>query len=445
MELSLLFSVLIAVALFLFLILKLRIQAFLALLIASMAIGLMAGMPYAEILNTIQSGMAGTLGATVVGLGALLGAILEISGGAQAVADGLIKLFGEKKANTAMVLTGFIIAIPVFFDVAFIILIPMLYSLQKRTGKSLLYFGIPLLAGLATTHAFIPPTPGPVAVADILHAELGWVMLFGILVGLPTAYIAGPVFGNYISKKINVAAPDYFETDGKSSETQSVSLGLIVSIVAVPIVLIIGANLVTSGIIPGNFLGEKGTEFVKFIGHPFTSLILVNILAWYVLGIRRGHTKEELLKVSTKSLGPAGMIILLTGAGGVFKQMLVNTKAGEMIANGLVDLGFPTLIFAFITAVIVRVLQGSATVAMITAAGLVSPLVTSLDAPNKALLVIVIAAGASILSHVNDSGFWLVNRYFGISEKDTLRSWTVCTTLIAICGLFFSGLISFFI
>jgi Gnt-I system low-affinity gluconate transporter len=388
-----------------------------------------------EIITTMQEGMGNTLGfvAMVVGLGAMFGAILEHSGGAEALANFLVHKFGEKNASWALVIAGFFIAIPVFFDVAFIILVPIIYSLQRKTKKSLLLYGIPLLAGLAITHAFIPPTPGPVAVADILNADLGWVILFGFIVGIPTAIISGPIFGKYIGNRIFVEAPTLVINQLKKDEFPPVSV--IFSIIGIPIFLIVSNTVLNSTLFNEGFIPFELKSWLKMIGHPFAALIIANVVAWYVLGIRRNFTKENLLKITTKSMEPAGIIILLTGAGGVFKQVLVNTGTGEMLANYFADEGVSILLFAFLAAVIVRVLQGSSTVAMITAAGITAPLLASdISEIDKALLVIAIASGASILSHVNDSGFWLVSKYLGINETQTFKSWTLMTTILSITG-----------
>ena len=432
---TLISAVIIGIIVLIFLILKLRVQAFIALLIASIVVGVISGMNPSEIISTMQEGMGNTLGfvAMVVGLGAMFGAILEHSGGAEALANFLVNKFGEKNASWALVIAGFFIAIPVFFDVAFIILVPIIYSLQRKTKKSLLLYGIPLLAGLAITHAFIPPTPGPVAVADILNADLGWVILFGFVVGIPTAIISGPIFGKYIAKKIFVEAPQLNIDKLKSEEFPPV--GVIFSIIGIPILLIVSNTVLNSTLFNEGFIPFEVKSWLKMIGHPFTALIIANLVAWYVLGIRRNFTKENLLKITTKSMEPAGIIILLTGAGGVFKQVLVNTGTGEMLANYFANEGVSILLFAFLAAVIVRVLQGSSTVAMITAAGITAPLLAvDISEIDKALLVIAIASGASILSHVNDSGFWLVSKYLGINETQTFKSWTLMTTILSLTG-----------
>ncbi len=433
-EYSVLLAVVGGVMLLLFLIIKMRLPAFLSLLIASIAVGLMAGLSGSSIIETIQQGMSSTLGfvATVVGLGALFGGILQLSGGAQTIAQQLLTLFGEKRSGYALGLTGFLVAIPVFFDVAFIILIPVIYAIQKRTSKSLLHYAIPLLSGLAITHSFIPPTPGPIAVADIIGAELGWVMLIGLAAGIPTLVVSGILFGNYIGNRIHVTSPQLEEDVHTQHPIPNFSI--VLGIIIVPIILIMLATLTKSEIIA--ISTPVILDVIALIGHPFVALIIANLLAWYLLGKRQGYTSAELLDISTQSFKPAGIIILLTGAGGVFKQMLVTTKAGEIMANGLSELGMSVIIFAFIAAALVRIMQGSATVAMITAAGLASPLLTdgSHTPIQLAALVIAIASGASIFSHVNDSGFWLVKEYLGLTEKQTLKSWSVMTTILAFIG-----------
>ncbi|WP_299888753.1 gluconate:H+ symporter [uncultured Lacinutrix sp.] len=443
---NLIFAVILGIIVLLVLILKFKIQAFIALLIASILVGIISGMNPVDIIKTMQDGMGNTLGfvAVVVGLGAMFGAILEYSGGAEALARYLLSKFGEKNASWALMLTGFFIAIPVFFDVAFIILVPLIYSLQRKTKKSLLLYGIPLLAGLAITHSFIPPTPGPVAVADILKADLGWVILFGFIAGVPAAIISGPLFAKYIGNKIHVKAPDLLK---ESSEVSSYpSVGLIIGIIGIPIVLIVLNTVLNSSLFSESLVSEDIKKWLQMIGHPFSALIIANLIAMYLLGIRRGVSGQSLLNITTKSMEPAGIIILLTGAGGVFKQMLVNTGVGEMMANYFTDVGVSVFVFAFVVAVLVRVLQGSATVAMITAAGICAPLLSvNVSEVDKALLVIVIASGASILSHVNDSGFWLVSKYLGLTEKQTFKSWTVMTTLLALVGFVTVNVISIFV
>ena len=448
MDLHILFVVLGGIGILLFLILKLKIQAFLALLIVCILVGIFAGLPATDIISTMQEGMGSTLGfvATVVGLGALFGGILEQSGGAYNLAKYLLAKTGEKRSPWAMMITGFIVAIPVFFDVAFIILVPITYALSKKTGKSLLLYALPLLAGLTVTHAFIPPTPGPIAVADILGADLGWVILFGILTGIPVAIISGPVFARFISRKIDIKPLQISNSDDFDKQKLP-SPALICSIIFVPIVLIVANTVMNSPLVPENSIPTKVLYAIDLLGHPFTALIIANLLAWYFIGIRRGMGKQFLNKTALKSFEAAGIIILLTGAGGAFKQILIRTGAGEMIAESLSGSFINPLLFGFLVALIVRLLQGSATVAMITAAGITAPVIASstLSSAEISLIVIAIAAGASGFSHVNDSGFWLVGKYLGMTEKQTFRTWTVMTGMIAILGLLVSSIIYYLI
>ncbi|MDZ5711337.1 gluconate:H+ symporter [Jeotgalibacillus haloalkalitolerans] len=427
-----------AISLLLFLVMKSKLQAFVALLISSLFIGIASGMELQEIIISIEEGMGGTLGfiAVVVGLGAMFGELLRVSGGAERLAHTLVNKFGEGKVQWALGLTGFIVAIPIFLDVALVILVPIIYSLAQKTKKSLLYFGMPLLAGLAVTHSFVPPTPGPIAVASVLNADLGWVILFGVLAGIPAMVLAGPVFGRYIGRKIHVKVPEYIvenEFNNKEYEEKELPSFLLVAVlILIPLFLII-LNTVLGAVLPE---GNGVRELFTFIGHPFVALTISTLLTFYFLGTKRGYTKEEIQKIATKSLEPAGIIILITGAGGVFKQTLINSGVGDVLGNMMAESSMPLIVLAFIIATFVRVAQGSATVAMITAAGLIAPVLEVVDvsAPMLGLLVISIASGATVFSHVNDSGFWLVNRFFGLTEKETLQTWTVMETIIGFVG-----------
>jgi len=417
-------------------ILWLRVSAFISLLVASIVVGLASGMGAADIITTIQTGMGGTLGfvATVVGLGAIFGEVLRYSGSTEVLANKILATFGEDRSSTALSLIGFLIAIPVFFDVAFIIIVPILYALQRRTGRSLLYYAIPLLASLAVTHAFIPPTPGPIAVADILGADLGQIIFFGFVVGIPTTVVAGVLFGKYIGGRIHITAPQDIQLEEEDRTVRTPQLALILLLIALPIILIL-FNTATAALYPDDT--AAWIQAVQFLGHPFTALIISTLAALYLLGTRMGATADQLQQVSMRALGPAGVIILITGAGGVFKQMLIESGAGSMLANQFASLSITPVLMAFALALIVRLVQGSATVAMITAAGIMAPILmdTAMSQSQLALVVLSIAAGASGFSHVNDSGFWLVNRYLGMDEKQTFRSWTAMTGILSLTAL----------
>jgi Gnt-I system low-affinity gluconate transporter len=429
-------------------VLKLKIHAFLALLAVSVFLGIATDMPLTSILNSMTEGMSSTLGfvATVVGIGAIFGQVLEASGGAESLARFLITKFGKDKAIYALALTGFMVAIPIFLDVAFIILVPIIYALAKDTKKSLLYYAIPLLAGLAVTHSFIPPTPGPVAVANIINADLGWLILFGFVVGIPVTWVAGPVFGKYIAKKIHVDVPSFVEDFGGMTNKNLPPFWQVASIIAIPLLLIL------TNTVSGVWAKEYGMEdafWVKllgFLGHPFIALLIATFIAIYLIGIRRGFTRENIMDISSKALVPAGLIILITGAGGVFKQLLIDSGIGVALAQSLSGSAIPPIALAYILALIIRVTQGSATVAMITSAGIMAPLLEAytLSEPHKALMVIAIASGATTLSHVNDSGFWLVGKYLGLTEKQTLQSWTVMETIISVMGFALTLILSYF-
>ena len=416
--------------------------------------------PYAitlpKIGGTIKNAMGGALGgiATIIGIGAIFGALLQHSGGTQSLANTMLRRFGEKRAPWAMLLTGFIVSIPVFLDVALVILAPLLYALARDTKKPLLLFGLPLVAGMAVTHAFVPPTPGPVAVGFILDVSLGQIILYGILVGLPTAIICGPPLCSRVAKLVNVPLPDLATIDEEAGEVEDGGklppFGLILALIALPIVLILAHSLVEQAVQAGLELdGVSNSErknrtaaaldsapiwqqIIHFLGYPIIALLLSTLLAVYFLGKKRGTPKEELLVLSTRALGPAGIIILITGAGGVFKGVLIATGIADALASAFEGSGIPLVVLAWLFATLVRIAQGSATVAMLTAAGLMYGFVDGQSQATLALVTVAIAAGATGFSHVNDSGFWMISRYFGMSEAQTLRTWSVISTAISL-------------
>ncbi len=442
-----------SIGLLLYLVLRVKLHPFLSLLITAMFLGVTSGMPLSKVNTAIQNGLGGTLGfvATVVGIGGIFGQILEASGGTEAIARNLIRRFGKDKAHWSLVMAGFLIAIPVYFDVGFIILVPVVYALAKDTKRSTLFYAIPLLAGLAVTHTFVPPTPGPVAVADMLGADLGWVILIGSLIGLPVAILAGPVFGSYISKKINVAPPKHMMEElnngTEQSECSLPSFTAVATIIGMPLFLMVVKSVIELLIKLGYMQEGIVYDISVFVGHPFTALIIATLMAAYFLGTRRGFTRKQLLDVSAKALAPAGMIILIIGSGGAFKEMLIQSGVGNVLAEGISATKLPPIVLAFIIAAAVRITLGSATVSMITAAGIIGPILEAytLSEIHLALIVISIASGATILSHVNDSGFWLVGKYLGLTEMQTLRSWTVMETIIALGGFGIALLLSFFV
>ncbi|OCW93762.1 gluconate transporter [Macellibacteroides sp. HH-ZS] len=442
-----------SIGLLLYLVLRVKLHPFLSLLITAMFLGVTSGMPLSKVNTAIQNGLGGTLGfvATVVGIGGIFGQILEASGGTEAIARTLIRRFGKDKAHWSLAMAGFLIAIPVYFDVGFIILVPVVYALAKDTKRSTLFYAIPLLAGLAVTHTFVPPTPGPVAVADMLGADLGWVILIGSLIGLPVAILAGPVFGSYISKKIDVAPPKHMMEELNNGTEQAVcslpSFTAVATIIGMPLLLMVVKSVIELLIKLGYMQVGIVYDISVFVGHPFTALIIATLMAAYFLGTRRGFTRKQLLDVSAKALAPAGMIILIIGSGGAFKEMLIQSGVGNVLAEGISATKLPPIVLAFIIAAAVRITLGSATVSMITAAGIIGPILEAytLSEIHLALIVISIASGATILSHVNDSGFWLVGKYLGLTEMQTLRSWTVMETIIALGGFGIALVLSFFV
>ncbi|MEM6532095.1 MAG: gluconate:H+ symporter [Myxococcota bacterium] len=439
-EFQLLVAAVAGIAFLLFLIIALKLHAFAALMLSSVLIGLVAGMEPAAVLESVTRGMGGTLGtiAVLVGLGAMFGQMLEASGGAQRVAELLLNSFGESRAQWSLALTGFIVAIPVFFDVGFIILVPLVFGLAHRTARPVTYFGLPLLAGLAATHAFIPPTPGPIAVAELLGADLGWVVLFGALCGAPATVVAGPVYASFISRHVTAGVPEELmpapAPEGEAPDGKPLpSTGLVLGLIVIPLVLILVSTTSKALLAEGSLL----RDVLLFIGNPVIALLISCLLCFRLLGLARGYSRDEVSELANKALEPAGIIILVTGAGGVLKQTLIDSGVGDVLASQLLGTGLPVLVLGFLIAWAMRLMQGSATVAMLTAAGLASTLLAdaSLSAQQNALLVVCIAAGATATSHVNDSGFWLVNRYFGLSVPDTLRTWTAASSLIGFCAL----------
>ncbi|WP_420386520.1 GntP family permease [Roseivirga sp.] len=423
------------VAILLFLIMKLKLNAFLSLLFASIWVGLLGGLSGDEIIRSISDGMGSTLAfvATIVGLGAIFGAILEHSGGAQALARFLLKKGGESKSRLALLTTGFIVSIPVFFDVGIIILMPIVKALSKKSNRHVLYYGLPLLTGLGITHSFIPPTPGPVAVAEILQVDLGYAIVIGALIGIPIALLCGLT----LSKKLvpTHELPEWEENEVENE--QGFDSGLVKTIMWVlglPIILILIGSLLKTLANEGIINYGPIIDIMSFLGHPFVSLLIGTFLALYFLGVKKGLGKDELFKVTNDSLSPAGSIILITGAGGVLKTVMINTGIGDMIAQSMLNTSFSVLLLAYLVTVLVRIMQGSATVAMLTGAGIVAAVLPGIDLSmlEKTFIMMAIAAGSIVVSHVNDSGFWLVNRILGQSVQQTLKSWTIQSTLISV-------------
>lgn len=430
-------------AILLVLIIKFNVHAMISILLGAIVIGLAAGMPFEAIIESVNEGIGNTLKgiALLVGLGSMFGAILEISGGAQTLALTMVKKFGDKKAAWALGITGLVVAMPVFFDAGLIILIPLAFSLAKKTKRSSLFYVIPLLAGLAVGHAFIPPTPGPILVASMLGVELGWVILVGVLCGIFAMIVAGPVWGAFCGNKYYVPVPEHIANQEDFDESKLPKFGTVVGIILIPLVLIILDSI--TGVIPA----LAGVQPVfAFFGEPFVALTIATIVAMFVLGMKHGYTMKELEKVMTDSLGPTGMILLVTACGGVLRYMLQNSGIGDVIGNAVSSANLPIVVVAFLVAVLVRISVGSATVAMTMAAGIISamPEIASLSPLYLACVTAAVAGGATVCSHFNDSGFWLVKSLVGMDEKTTLKTWTIMETLVGATGFVVALIISFF-
>ena len=371
----------------------------------------------------------------------MFGAILEVSGGAQSIAVNLVKWFGDKKAAWALGITGLVIAMPVFFDAGLIILIPLAFSLAKKTHRSSLYYVIPLLAGLAVGHAFIPPTPGPVLVSTMLGVDLGWVILVGLACGTVAMIVAGPIWGSICGKKYFVSVPEHVQNAKDFDESKLPKFGTIVTIILIPLVLIIMSSI--TGIVePLKFLNP----IFNFLGTPFVALLIATVVAMFVLGVRHGYSMAELEKVMTKSLEPTGLILLVTACGGVLRYILQYSGMGDLIGNAVASMNLPLVILAFIIAALVRICVGSSTVAMTMAAGIVAALpgIAELSPLYLACVTAAVAGGSTVCSHFNDSGFWLVKSLVGMDEKTTLKTWTVMETLVGTTGFLVALVISFF-
>lgn len=439
----LMIAAVVGLILLLILIIKFKIQAMIAILVGAILIGLGAGMPFEQIVTSVNDGIGNTLKgiALLVGLGSMFGSILEISGGAQTLAVTMVNRFGDRKAAWALGITGLVIAMPVFFDAGLIILIPLAFSLAKRTGRSSLYYVIPLLAGLAVGHAFIPPTPGPVLVATMLGVDLGWVILIGICCGIFSMIVAGPIWGAYCGRKFFVPVPEQVAKQQDLDESKLPGFWSVVFIILIPLVLIILKSV--AGVVEAL---APAREVINFLGEPFVALTLATLVAMVVLGYRHGYTGEQLEKVMTKSLEPVGLILLVTACGGVLRYILQYSGLGEIIGHAVASASFPMVIVAFVVAALVRISVGSATVAMTMAAGIIAamPEIGGLSPVHLACITAAIAGGATVCSHFNDSGFWLVKSLVGMDEKTTLKTWTLMETLVGATGFLVALIISFF-
>ncbi|WP_262264530.1 gluconate transporter [Pantoea dispersa] len=430
-----------SVLLLLFLVMKARMHAFVALMLVSMGAGLFSGMPLDKIAETMQKGMGGTLGflAIVVALGAMFGKILHETGAVDQIAIRMLKTFGERRAHYAMGIAGLICALPLFFEVAVVLLISIAFAVARRTHDNLVKLVIPLFAGVAAAAAFLLPGPAPMLLAAQMHADFGWMILLGLCAAIPGMLIAGPLFGNLIARHVTFSAPPE-DHQPDVSEGQLPSFGFSLSLILFPLLLVglktIGARFT----IPDTRL----YAWLEFIGHPFTAILLALLVAIYGLAYRQGMDKEKVMQVCGSALQPAGIILLVIGAGGVFKQVLVDSGVGPVLGHALTGAGMPIALACFILSGAIRVIQGSATVACLTTVGLVMPVIEPLhySGAQLAALSICIGGGSIIISHVNDAGFWLFGRFTGATEGETLKTWTLMETILGTTGAIV-GMIAF--
>ena len=433
-------------AVLLFLIIKAKIQPFIAIMSSALIIGLVVGMPFGMITDTLAEGVGTTLQtiAILIGLGSMFGAILQVSGGVEVIADTLLRVFGEKKAPWALGITGLIVGMPVFFESGLLILIPVAFGIARKTKKSVFCYSIPLLAGLAIGHAFVPPTPGPVLVAEMLNVELSYVIMLGIIIGIPAMILAGPVFGRFAGSRFNCPVPSsYLENEKEGQEKnkgRTPNFWVIVCIILLPLFLIILNTL--SSIVP--FM-KPVQPILEFLGTPVIALLLSTICAMLFLGLPAGFSVKEITNIMTNSLHSCGNIILLISGGGMLRFILQNSGIGELFGNFVGALPLPMVLVAFLVAAVVRISVGSATVSMTMAAGIIAsmPMVADLTQLQLATLTIAIASGGTAFSHVNDSGFWLSKSLFEVDEKTNFKTWTVMETLVGLVGIVRSTIVWF--
>lgn len=430
----------VGIAVLLILIIRFKLHPIISMMLSSVIIGVGAGMPLSMISETVEKGVGKTLQgiALLVGLGSMFGGILEASGGAQKIAETLIDKFGQKKAGWALGITGLVIGTTVFFEAGVVVLIPLVFSVVRTTKKSTLYYAIPLLAGLASGYAFVPPSAGSVLTANALDVNLGMMIMVGVPTAIISMLIAGIIWGGFIGNKIFAALPE----DGNEnvhSEKDLPPFGLVLSVVLIPLVLILLGTISKYVTIL-----QSVADILGFIGKPFFALTIATLAAMYFLGIRRGFTGAQIKAIFDKSLKPTGMILLVIASGGVIRWMLQDSGLGNIIGPILESSSMPLILVAFLIALLVRASVGSSIVAMTMASGIMAsmPDVMETSMLYRAAMCCAICGGATALSHVNDAGFWLVGTFLHIDEKTTLKSWTVMETLIGISALIVSMIIS---
>ncbi|MBN2910834.1 GntP family permease [Polycladomyces sp. WAk] len=432
----------IAIVLLLVLISYFKLNPIVTLLFVATFVGVAMGMPLPKIADSIKEGVGNTLGlvAIIVALGTMVGKMMAESGGAERIAQSMIKLFGTKNIHWAMMFTAFIVGLPLFLQVGFVLLIPLLFAIARRTGTNLVKLGIPLVAGLSATHGLVPPHPAPMAVIEMFKANVGLTIFYSIIVALPSAIIAGPIFGNWVSKYVQ-AAPSQELMDqmaSKKTDRPLPGLGMTLFTILLPVILMLCAT-VADVTLPKD---HTVRSWIDFIGHPITSLLISAIVSFFTLGSNQGFTKDEILKFSNECIGPAATILLVIGAGGALNNVLIDSGVGNYIAGLAVHSSISPLVLAWLIAALIRVAVGSATVSMMTSAGIVAPIAAAVPGTSPELLVLAAGAGSLILSHLNDGGFWLIKEYYNMSVKDTLKTWTVMETILSIVALILILLLS---
>ncbi|WP_434590873.1 GntP family permease [Brevibacterium sp. 1718] len=446
-----------AIAVLLLLIIKARVHAFIALVIVSVITALAAGIMPGDLIDVLYDGFGSTLAsvALLVGLGAMLGRMLELSGGAEVLTDALIRLFGEKRAPFALGVTSLLFGFPIFFDAGLVVMLPIIFTIARRLGGSLLLYAMPAAMAFSAMHIFVPPHPGPVAASGLLGANVGLVLICGIIIAIPSWYLTGYLFGLIIGKRIDVPVPTVLSA-GKDDNFKDFAsrpkLGHVIFLLVLPLVLI----FLNTGL---NFAGEAGWVHIesvgisslRLLGETPIALLITVVIAMWLLGWKQKKDQSLIETVVDSALGPVCSIILITGAGGMFGGVLRASGIGDSLADSLAALGLPVIVAGFVIAAIVRIAQGSATVALTTAAALVQPIVVGnpdFSSLQVVAIVLSLAAGSVFASHVNDSGFWLVSRFFGMDTKTTLKTWTVAETLLGTVGFLLSlalyGVVSLF-
>ncbi len=409
----------------------LKLNAFISFIIVSIFVGVLQGMGLDQVVMSLQNGIGSTLGylVLILGLGAMLGKLVADSGAAQRIATQLITRFGKKNVQWAVVLTGFIVGIPMFYTVGFVILVPLVFTIAAATGLPLLYVGLPMLASLSVTHGYLPPHPAPTAISETFGADLGRTLLYGIIVAIPAIIVAGPLFARTI-KKIKASPLKEFINPKVLSEDEMPGLSRSIFTALLPVVLI-GLDTLAELILGSEHILSK---ILGYFGNPVIAMLIAVLFALYSLGISRGKKLKDLMTSVASSVSGITMVLLIIAGAGGLKQILIDSGVSEDIGALLDDSSISPLVLAWLIATIIRVCVGSATVAGLTAAGIVLPLVTATDIPPE-LMVLAIGSGSLMLSHVNDSGFWLFKEYFNLSIRDTLKTWTVMETAVGVMGL----------